>query len=344
MRYAAISDRGRVRKANEDAYWAVEFGLAVADGMGGHQAGGLASETALAEVDKLLPGPPRRPAKALPKVFDRANKAVLSKARESRREGMGTTLTLAVIKNYRAWIAHIGDSRAYLLRRGRLARITKDHSLVADLVRQGHITEKIAQSHPKRHVITKAVGSQQTIQPDVIVLDLQPRDRLILCTDGLSGYVDDDRIAELAAPGDPQTVCRRLIDAANKAGGLDNVTVVVADIDQPTKAPRRKSPAKFMLALLAVSVLAALTLFWANSRLNSTYYLTAINGTVSVRQGLPRSIGGWQLNRHYQRTSIKSDSLPAYYQRRLKPGLVVGNETSLSQAVADLKELSEGAR
>jgi PPM family protein phosphatase len=344
MRYAAISDRGRVREANEDAYWAADFGVAVADGMGGHQAGGLASETALEELDKLLPAPPRRPEKALPKIFDRANKAVLAKARELGREGMGTTLTLALIKDHRAWIAHIGDSRAYLLRQGRLSRITKDHSLVADLVRQGHITEKIAQSHPKRHIITKAVGSQQTIEPDIIALDLQPRDRLILCTDGLSGYVEDDAIAKLAIGTDPQTACRRLVDAANEAGGLDNVTVVVADTDRPTKPPTKKSRLKLTMTVVAFFVVVSLALFAAGHRLSNSFYLTTADGTVAVRQGLPRSIGGYQLNRHYQRTSIESDSLPPYYQRRLAPGLVVGDEKSLRKAIADLKELSGAER
>jgi PPM family protein phosphatase len=167
---------------------------------------------------------------------------------------------------------------------------------------------------------------------------------LILCTDGLSGYVEDDAIAKLAIGTDPQTACRRLVDAANEAGGLDNVTVVVADTDRPTKPPTKKSRLKLTMTVVAFFVVVSLALFAAGHRLSNSFYLTTADGTVAVRQGLPRSIGGYQLNRHYQRTSIESDSLPPYYQRRLAPGLVVGDEKSLRKAIADLKELSGAER
>lgn len=230
MKYAALTDKGLVRKKNEDSFLATDHVIAVADGMGGHEAGGLASQTALAQAAKVLEAKERRPKAALVRAFSAANASVLQKARESNLAGMGTTMTMALFANRSVWIGHIGDSRAYLLRGGELSQLTQDHSLVEDLVRSGSLSRKEANTHPRKNIITKAIGVQKTVKPDIFSVALHVNDRLILCTDGLTNHVDAPSLAKLAATGSPQETCRRLIEVAKDRGGSDNITAIVVDI------------------------------------------------------------------------------------------------------------------
>jgi PPM family protein phosphatase len=234
----AATDRGRVRQRNEDAYHCGTTLFAVADGLGGHRAGEIASGIAIEVVAKLDQPPPDDPDEArhaLMEAFAAANRAVIEKAAaDPAYSGMATTLTVALLHQDQLHIAHVGDSRAYLLRDGEpLRQLTSDHTVVAQLVRQQRMSRDEAAVHPFRSVLVTAVG----LEPEPVVdllrpLDLQPDDQVLLCSDGLTEPVADETIAELlAANSDGDAACLALIDAANRAGGPDNITVVLLRAD-----------------------------------------------------------------------------------------------------------------
>ncbi len=232
----ASTDTGQVRDGNEDSYL-VDRRLdlfAVADGMGGHRAGEIASATALDGLRTAIEG-----GSPVPDAVGRANAAVWDKAAgDTDLAGMGTTLTAATFGDGTLTIAHVGDSRAYLLRGDRLERLTTDHSLVEELVRDGKLTEDQAAVHPQRSVITRALGVDSTVEVDVYSVVLEPADRVILCSDGLTSMVRAPRIAEiLREESDPTRAANALVDAANAAGGEDNITVVVLDAVAEARDP-----------------------------------------------------------------------------------------------------------
>lgn len=224
----AATDTGQVREGNEDSYLVdrrLEL-FAIADGMGGHRAGEVASATALeglqAAVDSGI---------AVGDAVGRANTAVWDKASgDTSLAGMGTTLTAAWSDGTTLTVAHVGDSRAYLLRNDTLQRVTVDHSLVEELIRDGKLTEEQASVHPQRSIITRALGVDSTVDVDVYSLILQPNDRVMLCSDGLTSMVRANGIAEiLRSEPEPTAAANALVDAANEAGGDDNITVLVLD-------------------------------------------------------------------------------------------------------------------
>jgi protein phosphatase len=230
----AATDVGRVRTGNEDGYLVDDaIGLiALADGMGGHQGGEVASATALEALRAAVrSGRPLRDA-----VVD-ANEAVYRKSQtDPSLAGMGTTLTAGTIAAGDTFIvAHVGDSRAYLLREGELRRITTDHSHVQELVDDGRLTDDEAAVHPMRNIVTRSVGSEESVDVDVFPVSLQDHDRLVLCSDGLTDMVHEDEIAaELRREPDPTVCAQKLIDRANAAGGVDNITVVIVAVtDEP---------------------------------------------------------------------------------------------------------------
>lgn len=224
----SATDVGQVRPGNEDDLLVDDaLGLiAVADGMGGHQAGEVASATALEAIRAAAAR-----GTALTEAIEYANSAVFDKAAgDPDLRGMGTTVTAFTTRNG-AQLGHVGDSRAYLLRAGELEQLTTDHSLVEELVREGRLTPEEAAVHPRRSVITRALGIEPTVQVDRIPLDLVTGDRLLLCSDGLTSMLRDDDIAKvLRRIPEPARVARALIDAANAAGGDDNITVIILDV------------------------------------------------------------------------------------------------------------------
>jgi protein phosphatase len=237
------TDVGIVRDHNEDGYL-VDDGLglvAVADGMGGHRGGEVASATALEALHASFAA-----SGGLRDAVLAANDAVLERADDDNLRGMGTTLTAGVFgDDGTLLIGHVGDSRAYLLRDGELSRITTDHSLVEELVAAGELTEEEAERDPRRSMITRAIGLDGDLAVDLYPVVLVPGDRVILCSDGLSNMVSDAGIADiLGADDDPATAAQRLIDAANAGGGIDNTTVLVLDAvgDLPADAvePRKR--------------------------------------------------------------------------------------------------------
>jgi len=239
---AALTDVGQVRTSNEDAFgYCLEEGVfALCDGMGGAAAGEVASRIA---VDTLInqlcaADSHENRRKVLEEAIASANQIVHARAeREAALHGMGTTLVAVAIGGDRALVGHVGDSRCYLYRRGELSRLTHDHSLVDEQVRLGQLTQDEADHSPLRNVITRAIGTQTSVSADIAELALEPDDILLLCSDGLTKELPDDRIeAMLADDGDLDGLCGRLIDAAKAAGGHDNVTAVLAKVRTPNKS------------------------------------------------------------------------------------------------------------
>jgi PPM family protein phosphatase len=230
----AGTDVGRARSGNEDSYFRGRTVLAVADGLGGHQGGEVASAAAvepLAALDGREFADPAEAADELTAAIREANAAILDRAGgDPGLWGMGTTVTAAALAGeHHLQLAHVGDSRAYLLRDGSLEQLTTDHTVVAELVRRGRLTPAQAAIHPERSILTRAVGLDPRIPVDTPdPLELQDGDQVLLCSDGLTEPVDDDQIAQLlSAEPDGNAACQALIDAANAAGGPDNITVVL---------------------------------------------------------------------------------------------------------------------
>jgi protein phosphatase len=227
----AATDVGRVRERNEDGFLTVEPLFAVADGMGGHRGGAVASQVAL-EVLSQMEGDSMAgdgAADGLAEMVTQANDAVLERASgEPRLSGMGTTLTAVVVQPERIHLAHVGDSRAYMLRDGTLRQLTEDHSLVQRMVNEGKLTPEEAEVHPHRSVLTRALGVEPDLQVDQETIEVRPGDRILLCSDGLTTMVPEEEIQRIVEESDnPQRAAEALVASANGAGGLDNITAVL---------------------------------------------------------------------------------------------------------------------
>ena len=225
-RSAGTTDAGRKRRHNEDAFVCEPPLFAVADGMGGAQAGELASKLA---ANALREGA-REDVVAL---IQEANRQVYERAAGDKSvSGMGTTVTVALVQDGVVEIGHVGDSRAYLIREGSLEQLTEDHSLVAELVRSGKLSPEEADAHPQRSVITRALGTDPDVDVDAFTVQSQPGDLFLLCSDGLTSMVDDDSILAIAEEhrSDLQQAAKALVGAANRGGGEDNITVVFFEI------------------------------------------------------------------------------------------------------------------
>ena len=243
FRYAARSDVGLVRSGNEDSGYASDTLLIVADGMGGHVAGEMASATVTAIIAGL---PIADSDDVLTQLADAVDEAQLEMrhiiAERPDFQGMGTTVTAVCWQGDRASLAHVGDSRAYMLRDGQLLRLTKDHTYVQTLVDAGQITEDEAATHRRRNLLIRAIDGVNTVEPDLSIREVHPGDRIMLCTDGLSGVLRDPEIHELLARSDPPGAVTALVDAAIERGAPDNVTCVVADVAEVDEAPAAPRP------------------------------------------------------------------------------------------------------
>lgn len=242
--YVGVStDRGKVRKNNQDSYFfseALDLPLfIVADGMGGHKAGEVASNMAVEIVKEFFISKKKELienqvdiSKIIRIAIEKANIIIYEKSiKDERFHGMGTTITVAYISGNKLSIGHIGDSRAYLLKKNEFTQLTEDHSYVAELVKKGSISEKEAECHPQKNIITRAVGTAERITTDIIIEKIDENDTLLLCTDGLTNMVDDDGIKKiLMTRKDLQKVCDDLVKKANKLGGNDNVTVMTVKL------------------------------------------------------------------------------------------------------------------
>ncbi len=224
------TDIGLVRQQNEDAAWYDEkAGLfAVADGMGGHLAGEVASEIAVKAVEQMAHRVKAAGLVPLKTMVNLANREIVRLAREnSAYSGMGTTLSVLWVKKKKAYIAHVGDSRIYRFRDGHLEQMTRDHSLVEELVEAGIISREEARNHPRRNIITRALGTDEDNTPDLIETTNESGDIWLLCSDGLSGMLDDTTILNILQTNDLNAAAERLLEGALSAGGKDNVTLVL---------------------------------------------------------------------------------------------------------------------
>ncbi|MBA6434881.1 MerR family transcriptional regulator [Streptomyces sp. GMR22] len=230
IRYAVLSDTGSVRESNDDAGYAGPRLLAVADGVGGGRRAGEAAIEALKPLDAGVPG--GELLSALEEAAHRAHESVSAlAASDPALRDVGTTLTAMVWSGSRLGLVHIGDSRAYLLRDGELFQITHDHTVVQSLIDEGRITLEEAASHPQRALLLRAVGAGSAFEPDFALRDARAEDRYLLCSDGLTGVVPTEEIQRvLASEDDPGRAVRELVALANRAGGPDNVTCVVAHV------------------------------------------------------------------------------------------------------------------
>jgi protein phosphatase len=236
LRVGSLTDIGKVREINQDSY-AVDEGqglFIVADGMGGHAAGEKASQTAVQIISERLA--PQVSAATNGQLLDGLQTAIQDANREiinasmddASMRGMGTTATVLVTKGNQLYVGHVGDSRAYLIRNRRIDQITEDHSIVAQLVRARAITPQEAARHPYRNVITRCLGMQVDVEADTQQRELKAGDRLLICSDGLSGLVSDDEMLQMVlSSDDPQKTCVDLVNLALERGGSDNITVVL---------------------------------------------------------------------------------------------------------------------
>ena len=230
--YAGRTDTGRRRRRNEDAYVLAPPLFAVADGMGGAQAGEVASKLAAAALEDTDPGRLTGPERVA-SLIQEANRRVHERSSsDPSTSGMGTTMTVALVEDEGVVIGHVGDSRAYLVRDGRIEQITEDHSLVNELLKSGRLSAHEAETHPQRSVITRAVGTDPDVDVDSFTIDARDGDVFLICSDGLTDMVDDERILETVERygDDLDRMTKQLVSAANRGGGEDNITVVAFTI------------------------------------------------------------------------------------------------------------------
>lgn len=234
------SDVGKIREINQDAYFYCDYEqlpvFAVADGMGGHNAGEIASNLAIKTIeeayyrdrDKIIQKELELP-KFINEVVATANEKIFLKSNEQKDcNGMGTTVTIGFLYDEEIYIGHIGDSRAYLLRNEELIQLTQDHSLVAELVKNGSISREEARNHPQKNIITRALGTDNKVNVDILSRELKDNDILMLCTDGLTNMVSEKTIRDtLLSNNDLEKSCKSLIKIANELGGFDNSTVMI---------------------------------------------------------------------------------------------------------------------
>lgn len=345
--WAARSDTGRVRSHNEDAILTDPPLFVVADGLGGHEAGEVASQLA---VETLRDHAPRRPdANALARAVRAANREVIRAAREGiGRVGMGTTITAALIEGTHVVIAQVGDSRAYLMHGGELARVTEDHSMVADLIRLGQITEAQSRVHPNRSVITRALGTDPNMYADTFQIDAEPGDRLLLCSDGLTSMLLDEAIARIMrANSDPGMAADELVAAANEAGGQDNISVIVVDLEGASRASSR-GPREgerrlrgfvsvigwMMAALLLIAGIGYGTYRYARSQA----YLITEDDRVVLYRGVPGSLGDFSLSWRLRTSEVPASQLSPGQQSRLREGARFGSVREAEEVLAEYEE------
>ena len=386
LRYSARSDRGLVRQSNQDAVYAGPRLLALADGMGGHAAGEVASSlviSALAPLDEDDPGEDLL--RELREATVEGNAAITRHVADSPDlEGMGTTLTAILFAGNKLGLVHIGDSRAYQLRDGVLTQITKDDTFVQSLIDEGRITEEEAHNHPQRSLLLRALTGQE-VDPSLTIREVRAGDRYLLCSDGLSGVVSDDTLEEtLKAYPDPRECADRLIELALKGGGPDNITCIVADVVDvdfaeddpivggavglthelpppdsaaarastvtlphsepralmapPTATRRRRSPARIVLAVLAVLAVLVGSGALARSWVMQQYYVGAQDGRVAIYQGVRGSLLGIPLQKVKETSEIALMDLPESARSAVLDGILAEGLVEARQTVDRLRD------
>ena len=333
--WGSRSDVGLVRGHNEDSFLLRAPLFVVSDGMGGHAAGEVASSIAVETVGELAPG--TADDVLLGAAVEAANRAVIRGAEEGiGKPGMGCTATAVLVEKNHVAVAHVGDSRVYLLHQGTLVRITHDHSYVEELVDSGQITADEAREHPSRSIITRALGSDPDMYADHFTLEVNTGDRLILCSDGLSSMIPDSEIESLAVSSDtPQQAADNLVAAALTAGGADNVTVVVVDVlnDGLAAEARRRlfRGVAFVAGVMAATLAVVAVIAFAFIR--SEWYLAPNGETVAIYRGIQGDFLGIPLNELVGTSAVEVSDLPAAVQDQLKAGIRVQNEDAAFETI-----------
>ena len=326
--WGARSDVGLVRGHNEDSFLLRTPLFMVSDGMGGHAAGEVASSIAVETVGEQAPG--TADDVLLGASVEAANMAVIEAAEQGiGKPGMGCTATAVLIEKNKMAVAHVGDSRAYVLRQGTLVRVTHDHSYVEELVDSGQITADEARTHPSRSIITRALGSDPDMYADHFSLEVNDGDRIILCSDGLSSMISDAEIESLAVSSvTPQQAADNLVAAALTAGGADNVTVVVIDIlnDGIADAARRRLLRRASVVSGVVVALVALSVLLAAALVRSEWFLGVDGTTVGLYRGVSGSFLGVPTYELVGTSSVELSDLPASVQDQLRQGIRVEDE------------------
>ena len=373
----AKTDVGRVREGNEDSYLANDPLFVIADGMGGHLAGDVASATAIEVIQERSGGLHADDPQTLAATVKEANRAIWSKAGDDPSlRGMGTTCTLVLLDVPTAHIAHVGDSRAYLFHDGELKQVTEDHTLVGRMVREGRLQPEDAERHPQRSIITRALGVDEEVEVDLLTLELTEGDRLLLCSDGLSSMLPHDSIAQtLAETDDAQSAAELLIDRANEAGGEDNITVVVIDVGgageaaapvtehrsdlgertgtdpsadtgyhhavEVAPARKRRWPRVVLLTLIVIALLGGGAFAAARYALANSWFVGVDDGVITIYRGIPGEVAGITLNETHHQTDIEVTSLPAFKRDEVEEGIEVDSLEEAEQTVDDLQQLTK---
>lgn len=340
--FGSRTDIGYVRDHNEDSLIIIPPLFAVADGMGGHEAGEIASEITVNTLAELAPS--HLDAEGLTAAVEAANYNVIKAPRQGiGRDGMGTTLTAAMLEGERLLIAQVGDSRAYLLHKGHLQQITRDHSLMADLIEAGQITPEEARVHPNRSVITRAIGSDIHMRPDIYELNVDAGDRILLCSDGLSSMISNNAIESIMRrQSDAQHCADELVTAALEKGGADNVTVVVADVPGFSEVREQKKAHKSRVFYICLAIALVAVIFAAGfggyTFISNSAYLIEENGKVSVYRGMPDDFMGIKLSTLDHTTNVDVDKLQPGVANRIKEGMSVSSIDEANNLITGYEE------
>lgn len=340
--FGSRTNIGYVRDHNEDSLIIIPPLFAVADGMGGHEAGEIASEITVNTLAELAPS--HLDAEGLTAAVEAANYNVMKAPRQGiGRDGMGTTLTAAMLEGERLLIAQVGDSRAYLLHKGHLQQITRDHSLMADLIEAGQITPEEARVHPNRSVITRAIGSDIHMRPDIYELNVDAGDRILLCSDGLSSMISNNAIESIMRrQSDAQHCADELVTAALENGGADNVTVVVADVPGFSEVREKKRAHKSRVFYIGLAIALVAVIFTAGfggyAFISNSAYLIEENGKVSVYRGTPDDFMGIKLSTLDHTTNVDVDKLQPGVANRIKEGMSVSSIDEANSLIAGYEE------
>lgn len=340
LSWGARTDIGLVRSHNEDSFLIQPPLFAVCDGMGGHAAGEVASSIAVTTIgerasihaDDVLLGA----------AVEAANAEVIAGAAAGLgKPGMGCTASCVHIENNKMAVAHVGDSRIYLLHHGTLVRLTHDHSYVEELVDAGEITADEARVHPSRSIITRALGSDPDMYADHFTLDVSTGDRIIVCSDGLSSMVEDAEIESIAVSSVlPQSAADNLVSAALMAGGHDNVTVVVIDVEDDGLMERhhKEHRRKLFWAGIVALILVCIVVLSTAAFINSSWYLGENNGTVAIYQGVDAELFGIHLSHLSSSSSVELKDLPVTVQESIKAGLRVADQDAARAVIESYRD------
>jgi protein phosphatase len=373
----ARTDVGRVRTGNEDSYFVDAPLFVIADGMGGHAAGDVASATAVEVIQENREGLSAQEPQTLSEIVREANRAIWNKSSgDDSLRGMGTTCTMILVDGDTAQVAHVGDSRAYLMHDGELRQVTDDHTLVGRLVREGKLRPEEAARHPQRSMVTRALGVDEDVEVDVFSVSLAKGDRLMICSDGLSGMLSESDLNEvLHTESDPQAAADQLVDRANEAGGEDNITVIVVDVgvDQETGpivtehrsdlservmtdpaadtgyhravevAPKKSHwGRRLLVTFLIIGLLVAGGFVAARFALDNSWFIGVDEqGAVTIYRGIPDEVAGLSLKEVHERSAIEIDQLPEFKRDEVEQGIKVDSLDEAEATLSDLENLAK---